>query len=466
MQKIVIKNFGAIQDAEIEINKVLVLIGEQASGKSTIAKLIYFFKSLKRDFFDSAYNLEETHNSGPRGFSNSIKEKFYDFFGSPSYLGNFEIDFYYDIEREIHINLRLNDKHKLLIRPSKNFIPEKTRKEIDSLNDSHRLKIDSQGLEEKIFIRTEKMERLRKLSKLANEVFQNYQNSFLYIIAGRSATVSYSDLFEKYLFANLQNKLETNRNQSLNSKNNTTDESLMLSFIENVSRIKSVFGRHGSLEEFQERYSLHSSSNTKKLKLIQTKFDKILKGNYSAGRDGEKITISEDESVYLHNASSGQQESIRILQDIFLAVADNQKVLRIIEEPEAHLFPDAQKLMIELLALLANADEDNQVIITTHSPYVLSVFNNLLFAGRVIEKNESLESKVGEIVDSSSILSSEDFSAYSLQKEVGESKSQSLSILSEQTGLIEQNYLDTVSELLNGDFKKLYELHAKSFARA
>ena len=46
MQKIIIKNFGPVKDAEIEIKKVLVLIGEQASGKSTIAKLIYFFKSL------------------------------------------------------------------------------------------------------------------------------------------------------------------------------------------------------------------------------------------------------------------------------------------------------------------------------------------------------------------------------------------------------------------------------------
>ncbi|WP_241993488.1 AAA family ATPase [Trichormus variabilis] len=41
MQKIIIKNFGAIQNAEIEVKKILVLIGEQASGKSTIAKLIY-----------------------------------------------------------------------------------------------------------------------------------------------------------------------------------------------------------------------------------------------------------------------------------------------------------------------------------------------------------------------------------------------------------------------------------------
>ena len=55
MQKIIIKNFGAIEYAEVEIKKVLVLIGEQASGKSTIAKLIYFFKSLKEDLFIQIY---------------------------------------------------------------------------------------------------------------------------------------------------------------------------------------------------------------------------------------------------------------------------------------------------------------------------------------------------------------------------------------------------------------------------
>lgn len=33
-----IKNFGPIKEAEIEVKSVLVLIGEQASGKSTVAK--------------------------------------------------------------------------------------------------------------------------------------------------------------------------------------------------------------------------------------------------------------------------------------------------------------------------------------------------------------------------------------------------------------------------------------------
>ncbi len=55
MQKIIIKNFRQIPYAEIEIKKLLLLIGEQASGKSTLAKLIYFFKSLKEDYFNLVY---------------------------------------------------------------------------------------------------------------------------------------------------------------------------------------------------------------------------------------------------------------------------------------------------------------------------------------------------------------------------------------------------------------------------
>jgi predicted ATP-dependent endonuclease of OLD family len=46
MQKLIVHNFRQISHAEIEIKEILFLIGEQASGKSTIAKLIYFFKSL------------------------------------------------------------------------------------------------------------------------------------------------------------------------------------------------------------------------------------------------------------------------------------------------------------------------------------------------------------------------------------------------------------------------------------
>lgn len=51
MQTITIKNFGPIVEIiDLPINDFMVFIGPQASGKSTIAKAIYFFKQLREEF--------------------------------------------------------------------------------------------------------------------------------------------------------------------------------------------------------------------------------------------------------------------------------------------------------------------------------------------------------------------------------------------------------------------------------
>jgi predicted ATP-binding protein involved in virulence len=197
---------------------------------------------------------------------------------------------------------------------------------------------------------------------------------------------------------------------------------------------------------------------------LKRQIDTILKGKYAIDNFGEKIIFDESGShITLSNASSGQQESIRILQDIFMNMLDNLKVLRIFEEPEAHLFPVAQKQLIELLCLLVNNNSDNQIVITTHSPYVLSVFNNLLFASRVVLKNPDLESEVAEVVPKKYRINADDFAAYSLGNSGNAVYCES--IVSNSTQLINQNYLDEVSEMLGGDFNALYSLHSKTFAR-
>ena len=51
MPKLVVKNFINIREAEIDMDKTLVVfIGATASGKSVLAKLLYFFHELIRDF--------------------------------------------------------------------------------------------------------------------------------------------------------------------------------------------------------------------------------------------------------------------------------------------------------------------------------------------------------------------------------------------------------------------------------
>ena len=38
--KLIVKNFGPLKDIEIEVREMITFIGAQASGKSTLAKLL------------------------------------------------------------------------------------------------------------------------------------------------------------------------------------------------------------------------------------------------------------------------------------------------------------------------------------------------------------------------------------------------------------------------------------------
>jgi hypothetical protein len=55
MQRISIENFGPVKKFEADITDVMLLIGPQASGKSTISKTIFIFKSLKDQILNYMY---------------------------------------------------------------------------------------------------------------------------------------------------------------------------------------------------------------------------------------------------------------------------------------------------------------------------------------------------------------------------------------------------------------------------
>jgi predicted ATPase len=47
MQRISIENLGPVKRFEADVTDVMLFIGTQASGKSTISKSIFIFKSIK-----------------------------------------------------------------------------------------------------------------------------------------------------------------------------------------------------------------------------------------------------------------------------------------------------------------------------------------------------------------------------------------------------------------------------------
>jgi predicted ATPase len=467
MQKIIIKNFGAIQSAEIEIKKWLILIGEQASGKSTVAKLIYFFKSLKDDLFQDLYKSQKNVEKIQNDWIESISLRFYNFFGYTIHLPNFVIRFYYNLEKVKYLELTIDKNKKLLVEFSPSFFDESFKLAYEQnknwLNDAVKIKNAATQL---AFVQ-HRLQYIDNLMGLIDELFEIHQTNMLFVIAGRNATVSYSELFEKYLFADVQRRLDENSKKKIARKEQTVDELLMLKFIEKVVKIKDIFKKFGDFDTLIAQES-ENKTETALLQIVINRIQNILKGKYFIDNGDEKIILNNDakDKIRLSNASSGQQEVIRILQDIFITILDQEKVLRILEEPEAHLFPIAQKQLIELLALMMNQNIDNQLIITTHSPYILTVFNNLLFAKRVVDKNALVSKEVERVISKDLWLNLDDFSAYTLGSySDDENWKYCESIIDEETKLIEQNYLDEVSDMLGADFQALYSIHSKTFMR-
>ncbi|MBO6254763.1 MAG: AAA family ATPase, partial [Bacteroidaceae bacterium] len=182
----------------------------------------------------------------------------------------------------------------------------------------------------------------------------------------------------------------------------------------------------------------------------------ILKGSYQNEKGMESIRVDENTTVSLGNASSGQQESIRIIQDLIYILCTKIDTTRFIEEPEAHIYPEAQKLLIELLVLVANHCH-TQMIVTTHSPYVLSTFNNMLYYSKVLKthpsKREDLERHfLSETLNTANDeflgINADNFEAYSLDtsREV-----YCQSIKDDKTKLIGDNFFDAETEKLNED---------------
>lgn len=448
MHRIVVENFGPVRRADISIKPLLVLIGQQASGKSTIARLIYFFKTIGDTFFSKYYSSPTDDINDTNDIISPIREKFYDFFGFTAHLPDFKIVYYYSHKSQI--TLTLDEDRHLLVTLSKQFFPLAARKAVNGYKNALiKLKNEieqGENISSKILLENKQVAYLHMLSDKIDEIFLNEQNDSLYIVAGRNATVGYGESFDELLMSSIRQKLNDQGRRAFQVKEQTINETVMLEFMRRVKKNRQSLSNLG---DFKGIISGASESKRQILTCAYSLIKNILKGDYSHDSSGEKIIHENGQYVYLDDASSGQQEAIRILQDLFIAIYSDNKVFRVIEEPEAHLFPDAQMNLVYLFSLLLNDKPQNQLLITTHSPYILTIINNLMFAQVVGSQKRDA---VNEIISDKFWQKPENVACYILQN--GESED----IIDYEMSMIKAEKIDGVSTILRVQFDQIMNL--------
>ncbi len=274
---------------------------------------------------------------------------------------------------------------------------------------------------------SEKQKHLRNIENQINDLFDDDKELF-FIPAGRSLLATLSDQLADIQFRKL--------------------DWLMQSFVNRINQLKPYFNKSFDKLVLDKKEFTSQKINFENVNLTKKKIANILKGNYAYDKEGEKIYYDKDNYVMLNYSSSGQQESIWILLLIFNIVLENKKIFIVFEEPETHLYPESQKEIIELITLLSNLDE-NEIIITTHTPYILSSLNNLLYASMHSEKERK---KIEKIIDIHYWIFPENFQAFFLED--GEIRN----IIDEETQLIKTEEIDGVSEIIDEEYSKMFDL--------
>jgi predicted ATPase len=183
--------------------------------------------------------------------------------------------------------------------------------------------------------------------------------------------------------------------------------------------------------------------------------------NYERKNGRDLVFFDLKKSILLAQSASGYQSIIPLL----LVVEHQRRQAKrrfIIEEPELNLYPTTQKdLIYNLMSGLdpAVTYQEAEWVITTHSPYVLSSFNTLMLAWKVAQRSDALQAEVEKMIPARSWINPDEFAAYYVDNGTVES------IISAETGLINDSRLDDVSEDFAGEQDFLFDLYRSSQPR-
>jgi hypothetical protein len=205
-----------------------------------------------------------------------------------------------------------------------------------------------------------------------------------------------------------------------------------------------------SLPTYSNKYSEEINKNF--LDVVEFLQNNLINGRLIYNKTLNKVSYrpsNKNISIPLQYSSSLVVESSPLILYLAYSKLVKKGTLLIIEEPEAHLHPDAQRIFARAIVKLINRGV--YVLLITHSPYILQQINNCikLYYLEKTGKNEKLktflkEHRYGE----DEILNPEKVAPYLFVDEDGGVKIKELEII-EDEGISYEAFYYTLLELHN-----------------
>lgn len=349
--KLSIKNVGKLKEADVEINGITVIAGENNTGKSTVSKALF-------SLFNGFYNFDNKMLELKSGDIRNIFLRFIKKLNREN--SNILIDIPDKIVKDTSYKF---DRNKLikLIQENRNFISieylgEVSEKIFDILNIK-----DEEYLENTI-------------SYILNNEFDNQIN-----------TIWSDDLGEialKIKENELKLKIKNNKVIKIENKINLRSEVIYIDdpfVIDNLNEYKwrdiNYLENHKeSLEtklirEKNEKTFSEKIIAKNNLQQITEKLKEVINGKIKFNQGKWIYELENNKELNLKNLSAGLK-SFAILKRLIENGNLEEKGIVILDEPEIHLHPEWQIKFAELIVLLQK-EFKMHILLTTHSPYFL-----------------------------------------------------------------------------------------------
>jgi ABC-type multidrug transport system ATPase subunit len=365
--RIKIQHFGPIkegyQDNEgwIDINKVTVFVGNQGSGKSTVAKLISTFVWIEKAIVQEYYDIKwfERKNRFKNQFLSYHRLENYLF---PDTVVEYEGNAYSIVYSNSLIKITKKTKTAYPL-PQIMYVPAE-RNFLTYIKGSKELKLSSEALQE------------------FNTEYSNAKDNLTGIVhlPINDTDVEYNKQYDNLYIKGSNYKLE-------------------------ISEASSGFQSFIPLH-LVSTYLAHS---------VQT---------HNGSKDSmsvEERTRFKDDIQKILNNDGFTDEQKRLALSALSAKINKTAFVNIVEEPEQNLFPTSQWQMMQSLLELNNTNVNNKLILTTHSPYLISYLTLLIKADQIKTKIQSvdLRQELAGIVALNATIKPDDLSIYELDESDG-----------------------------------------------